>query len=221
MSDDHQGDEIHQHSTESRQQLRARADALAAALEQHTAALLELEGGTSSLPRLFQLNDEVRRAAAAWDDAAFAHTGTFPISVEAPDDEEEDDDNEEYDGVEEPVGSAESPLAVSVVSRWDLDIIDPAALVEAGRAAHRRMNPSESEADAAVAIGDTVVGQALYAVVHEHGEPWFEIAGVGLVRGQRVYLHRDEDQPALDEVEQYEEDLPFAPAGTVLFGETW
>lgn len=188
MTDDHQEDDMEQYSQESRTQLRDRAEALATALEQHTTTLLEMTGGTSTPTALFQLNDDIRKAAAAWDDAVFDHTGTFPIAIESLDEDEDEDDDLDQDERDGP-NSAEAPLAVSVMSRWDLDIIDPAALIQAGQAAHQRLNPSWSEADI------DGVGQALYAIVHEHGEPWFEMPGVGTVAGHRAYLRRDDDQP--------------------------
>ena len=217
MSDDDQADEIEQFSQESRQQLQDRAAALTAALQRHTAGLLELGDGAGAVLSLFQLNDDVRQAVAAWDDAVFDHTGTFPVAVESFD----DDDAEEPEEVDrEDAAGAEPPRAVSVMSRWDLDVIDPAALVQAGQAAHRRMNPSASEADAAAFIGEGGVGQALYAIAHEHGEPWLEIPGVGTVTGYRAYLRRDDDEPPLDESQDYER-APTAPAGEVLLSESW
>lgn len=217
VTNDDQVDEIEQYSQESRAQLRDRAGALATALEHHTTALLEMRGGTSTLAALFQLNDDIRQLAAAWDDAVFDHTGTFPIAIESLDEDADDDDLEE----DEQDGSdgAEASFSVSVMSRWDLDIIDAAALIQAGQAAHCRLNPSESEADAAADIGG--VGQALYAIVHEYGEPWFEMPGVGTVAGHRAYLRRDDGQTPLDEVDQDSDQPPVAPTGNVMFSESW
>lgn len=148
----------------------------------------------------------------------FDHTGTFPIAIESLDDDEDDDlDDDEQTCAD----GAEAPLAVTVMSRWDLDIIDPAALIHAGQSAHQRLNPSGSEADAAAYIGEGGVGQALYAIVHEHGEPWFEMPGVGTVTGYRAYLRRDADQQPLDETDQDYDQPPVAPSGNVLFSESW
>ncbi|WP_375426194.1 hypothetical protein [uncultured Friedmanniella sp.] len=204
-----------QFSAESRERLRTSAAALTAALERHTAALLEMDGGTSSLPALFALNDDIREVAADWDDAVFEHTGSFPVAIEHLEDEEVDADDEvEPDG-------ADASLPVSVLSRWDLDITDAAALVRAARAAHRRMDPSESEADALAAIGEGHVGQALYALVHEHGEPWFELPGVGMVSGHRTYLRRAPGEPPLEALMLDHDQPPTAPDGQILFSESW
>lgn len=213
--DDQAPDEIEQHSQESREQLRDRAAALAAALEQHTAALLEMGGGTSALPILFELNDEVRRAAAAWNDAVMDHTGTSTLAIASLDGD--DDLDEEEEDADDP----ESPVAVSVMSRWDLDIIDAVAVIQAGRAAHQRMYPAETEVDAAARIGEGDFGQALYAVAHEYGEPWFEIPGVGTVAAHRAYLRRNHDQLRFNESDPDYDQPPVAPAGRVLFSESW
>lgn len=214
---DAQTDDVEQFSTASRQQLQETADALALALKRHTAALLEMRGGTSELPVLFALNEDVRAAVAAWDDAVFEHTGTFPVAVESDDDEEDEEEEEEED---RSASELAGPVPISVVSRWDLDVIDALALLSAAQAAHRRLHPSESEADAQAWIGENGVAQALYAIVHEHGEPWFDIPGVGAVSGHRAYLRRDgEDSLEVSDLDYGEP--PAAPAGEVLFSESW
>lgn len=214
MTEEDHVDEIEPYSPESRARLQDRAAALATALEQHTRALVDMTGGIDALATLFQLNDDIRQLAAAWDDAVFDHTGTFPIALESVD--EEDDDGADQDADDGP-DSADGPFSVSVMSRWDLDIIDPAALIRAGQAAHQRANPSDT--DAASDIGE--VGEALYAIVHEHGEPWFEMPGVGTVAGHRTYLRRDSDETPLGELGQDVDEPPVAPTGSVLFSESW
>lgn len=69
---------------------------------------------------LIQFSAESRerlRTSAAALTAALEHTGTFPAAIE----HREDDDDDEPD-------EADTSLAVSVLSRWDLDITDAAAL---------------------------------------------------------------------------------------------
>ena len=211
-------EEPDQYSDESRQRLRTASDAFIAAIEQHTVALTGLKGGSSSLPTLFELNDTVRRAAAVWDDAVGDHTGTFPIAVELPDENDQDEEDDEGGPDLEAVES------VSVVSRWDLAVVDVDSLIRAGRSAWRRLWPEESEEDAAVSISDQDIGQALYALVHEFGEPWFEIPGVKMTTGQRVYLSTEASTQALDTIADEDIDemhMPVVPQGEVLYGEAW
>ncbi|SDV00710.1 hypothetical protein SAMN04488544_3360 [Microlunatus sagamiharensis] len=209
--------ELDQYSDETRSRLKAAADAFATAIEQHTARLLELSGGSTQVHEVFGLNATVRRAAASWDDAVFDHTGTFPLAVDLDEDDEDDvlDDDEEED--------LSSEVSVSVVSRWDLEVTSVEDVVAAGREAHRRNNPDESDQDARARIGDRGVGQALYALVHDFGEPWFEIPGLELAGAHRVYVARDEQlETTDDEDEDEDESLPIViPGGEVLYRESW
>lgn len=218
---DAQTDEIEQFSAASREQLEERAAALTAALERHTAALLRLAGGSSEVTTVFALNDEVRASVSAWDDAVFDHTGTFPVAVEADEEDEDEPDDDEPGAEDDRPTAADGPVPISVVSRWDLEVIDTPALLTAARAAHRRHDPSESEADAEAQLGPDAVAQALYAVVHEHGEPWFAIPGVGGVSGHRAYLRRADDERPLEELALDYDEPPTAPEGRVLFSESW
>ncbi len=63
-----------------------------------------------------------------------------------------------------------------------------------------------SEADALVAIGDEA--QAVYALLHEAGEPWLELPGTGLLAATRLYVEPDDYEPPGDAA-----DAPGAAAG--------
>jgi hypothetical protein len=78
------------YSEQSRQHLRRKASALVTAIEQHTTALIEEPPGPGNLSRLSELNRVVSSAVAAWDDAVFRHTGTFPVAVDFDEDDELD-----------------------------------------------------------------------------------------------------------------------------------
>lgn len=209
-------DELDQYSDESRRRLRAAANAFVKEIEQHTARLLELGGGSGQALEVFELHDTLRRAAASWDDAVFDHTGTFPLAIEIDEDDDAQDDDG-YDAEED----APSEVSVSVVSRWDIEVTSVEEVVAAGREAHRRNNPDESEEDARLRIGDAAVGQALYALVHDFGEPWFEIPGLELAGAHRVYVARDE-QVEVGADEDADDSPPLVvPDGEVLYRETW
>lgn len=212
-------EEIEQFSAASREHLQDRAATLAAVLERHTASLLELRGGSSDFAELFALNSEIRAAVAAWDDAVFDHTGSFPVAIQSDDEDSLEDEDDLGDEHAESVSSGD-PVAISVVSRWDLTVIDSSALLSAARASHRRLRPSESEEDAEASL-ENDVGQALYTIVHEHGEPWFEIPGVGAVSGYRAYVRIDSDEPPLEEADLDYSKPPTAPSGEVLYSESW
>ena len=82
-------DELEPYSSLSRKRLYRRAAELVAAVERHTAAVLALPPGSERIPRLCELNETARAAVAAWDDAVYRCTGTFPVGVDSYDEDEE------------------------------------------------------------------------------------------------------------------------------------
>lgn len=82
-------DEVGHDTSVSGDRLRQTASRLTAAVEEHTAALLSMGTGLGP-PRVCQLNEVVRNAVAAWDDAVFGHTGTFPVALDFDEDDEID-----------------------------------------------------------------------------------------------------------------------------------
>ena len=122
----------------------------------------------------------------------------------------------EDDGEDEP----EEPASrISVVSRWDLDVLALDVLLAAGREAHRRNRPEETEQDAQVAV--STPEHALHAIAHEAApDPWLDVPGLRPVVGARVYLAPEEPWRPLDDLP----DVVLAvqpPAGQVLFSEDW
>lgn len=165
---------IEQYSEESRGRLAEATAGLVGLLQRYAAEVGAMDGGTSQMGPLFDLNDELTAALAQWNERVDEHTGVLPLPLG---DEEYDDDEDV-----EPVLVAGQ---VSVVSRWDLDITDLGALLAEGRAAHRRLRDEETEQDAELAIQDA--GGALYAILHEKGEPLHDVPGLELVSGARLH----------------------------------
>lgn len=159
---------------------------------------------------LFAAHAEVERLLNAWNERVLDHTGIFPVSLLGPDDQDADDERDEEEGPQDG-----SPL--SVISRWDLRLVDAQALLTEGRQSHQRLNPDEIDEDAEAAVPDP--GQALYALLHEAGEPWFDLPGVEVVYGARVFIEPDDPvtAPADDDF-----DAPIVqPPGRRLYGESW
>ncbi len=199
-----------QYSESTREAMKAAVEALIEGLRAHASFVARLRGGSSELQGLFVANDEVERLLDRWNEAVFDHTGTFAVSLALPEEQEVDD---ELDEEEDPQDG--SPL--SVISRWDLTLIDAQALLRAGRQAHQRLNPDENDEDAEVAVPDPA--QALYALLHEAGEPWFDLPGVDVAYGARVFIEPDDPvpTPADDDF-----DAPIVqPPGRRLYGESW
>jgi hypothetical protein len=63
------------------------------------------------------------------------------------------------------------------------------------------------------------VGAALHALLHEHGEPWYDLPGIDVSHGVRKIIHAE--GPV--EIEPDEDvDAPITePAGRCLHGESW
>jgi hypothetical protein len=209
-------DDIEQYSDQSRAALTEAARQLVEQLEAHTSYLLGLRGGTAELMELFDRQEGIATVARAWNDAVFDHTGTSALNLDDPYDEEDDEDREDEDD-EEPDGEV-----VSVVSRFDLRVVDEDAVRAAGREAHRRLWPQENEADALAAVPR--VADALYSIRHEAGEAWFDIPGIEPIAGARVFLAVDETyEPPHDDEDDDDEPLAevAAPDGTVIRSEGW
>lgn len=207
-----------QFSVQTRDALKAAVEELVEALHRHAEHVAGLRGGSSEIPSVHEMNRQVEMAIAGWNDRVVEHTGTLPVSLagfgEDEYEEEEDDGDDEDD---EEVVDGSTP--VSVVSRFDLLVKDAEALVKAGRDAHKRNRPEEQDEDAAVAVPN--FGQALYAVLYERGEPWYDLPGVEVVRGIRAYVQPDEPAEPFTE-DEAEVEVPIAePAGDRWFRESW
>lgn len=202
-----------QFSPQTREALDVSVAALVDALQRHAKQVGGMRGGSSDVPAVFDANAEVEQLIAAWNERVFDHTGTFPVSLQGL-----DEDGEDFAEDEEDPAELEDGEPLSVVSRWDLSVVDSQALLQAGRDAHRRLQPDETEGDAAVAVPN--VGQAVYALLHEHGEPWYDMPGVEVVSGLRAYVRPDEQPTPLSEETDYDEAIT-QPPGERLFGESW
>jgi hypothetical protein len=202
-----------QFSPQTREALDLSVAALVDALQRHAKQLGGMRGGSRDSPAVFHANAEVERLIDAWSERVFDHTGTFPVSLQGF-----DGDGEEVTEDEEDPAELEDGDPLSVVSRWDLLVVDTDALLQAGRDAHRRLRPDENDEDAAVAVQN--VGQAVYALLHERGEPWYDMPGVEVVNGRRAYVRPDEQPPPLSEESDYDEAIT-QPPGERLFGEGW
>ena len=200
-----------QYSAGSGRRLEDATARLVAVLQEYTAALLEMRGGTGETPELLRRSEALSAVVVDWNDRVGDHTGTWPLLLRGYDDPGPED-------VEVPPEPAAIESQVSVVSRWDLDVVDAAAVVAAGREAHLRSWPRDGGADADVAVPG--IPEALYAFLHERGEPLLDLPGVE-PGGARLIVVPDEPlEPFTGQVE----DLTGAvtpPTGTVVMSEVW
>jgi hypothetical protein len=201
-----------QFSPESREALAAATERLVTALRAYATDVGGLRGGSADMAELFTRNAALEQVVLAWDEAVFDHTGTTAVTLLEDDDEDEDDAF--ADAGEEITFEG----GLTVVSRWDLGLVDGAALLAAGRAAHRRNRPAETAADAEVAVARPA--DALYAILHEAGEPMLGLPGVEPLQGTRWYIAPDEPPAPMSETIPDPADLE-PPPGPVALSERW
>ncbi|MFK4083018.1 hypothetical protein ACI2LF_02845 [Kribbella sp. NPDC020789] len=192
-------------SAESRQALAEASRKLAERLQAHTEALLAMTG-TEDHDTLDEQNAALEELVADWNDAVFEHTGTTPLLL---------DDDEEVDPEEE----TEEDHVISVVSRFDLRVVDLDTLLEAGRAAQER-HPAELEEGGEADPVETAE-QAIFEISREVGEAWFELPGTEMLAGARAYVVPEAPFEPLDpDAEDITTELT-APNGIPTHAESW
>jgi hypothetical protein len=191
-------------SAESREALAAASRRLAERLQAHTEALLAMTGEEDTSV-LFEHNAALEGVVDDWNEAVFEHTGTAPLLLDDAEDETDDED-------------AEPDQVISVVSRFDLRVIDLDVLLEAGRAAQER-HPAELDENEQEPV--ETAEQAIYEISREVGEAWFELPGIEMVAGARAYVVPEAPFEALDaDAEDVVTEL-IAPNGVATHAETW
>jgi hypothetical protein len=195
-------------SEESRTALAEASRLLAERLQAHTEALLAMTGNPAEQDALYEQNIALEELVEGWNDAVFEHTGTAPLLLE---EEGEDEDDEE-----EP---EEQEQLISVVSRFDLRVVDLDTLLEAGRSAQER-HPVELDESGERDPVDSAE-QAIYEISRELGEAWFELPGVDLVAGARAYVVPEYPfEPLEADADDVVTEIA-APNGVVTHAETW
>jgi hypothetical protein len=193
-------------SEESRKALAEASRLLAERLQAHTEALLAMTGEEEQTT-LYEQNAALEELVEGWNDAVFEHTGTAPLLLDDEIDEAEDEEPEEQDQV------------ISVVSRFDLRVVDLDTLLEAGRSAQER-HPAELDETGERELVESAE-QAIYEISREVGEAWFELPGVDLVAGARAYVVPEYPfEPLEADADDVLSELS-APNGAITHAETW
>ena len=191
-------------STQTREALAEASRRLAERLQAHTEALLAMSGDEEQAA-LYEQNAALEELVEGWNDAVFEHTGTAPLLLEDSADDEDE--------------AVEQDHVISVVSRFDLRVVDLDALVEAGRAAQER-HPAELDEGGEQEPVDSAE-QAIYEISREVGEAWFELPGIEMVAGARAYVVPETPFEPLDaDAEDVVTEL-IAPNGVATHAETW
>ena len=162
--------------------------------------------GAEEQAALYQHNAVLEELVEDWNDAVFEHTGTAPLLLDDAVDEEDDEDTEQ-------------DQVISVVSRFDLRVVDLDSLLEAGKSAQER-HPAELDESGEREPVETAE-QAIYEISREVGEAWFELPGVDLVAGARAYVVPEWPfEPLEADAEDVLTELS-APNGAITHAETW
>jgi hypothetical protein len=195
-------------SEEGRKALAEASQLLADRLQAHTQALLAMTGSPDEQDALYEQNGALEELVEGWNDAVFDLTGTAPLLLEEEAEEpEEEEELQEQDQV------------ISVVSRFDLRVVDLDALLDAGRAAQER-HPAELDDSGEPDPVDTAE-QAIYEISREQGEAWFELPGVDMVAGARAYVVPEYPfEPLEADADDVITEIG-APNGIVTHAETW
>lgn len=209
-------EDIDQYSPESRLRLEVAGAAVRDEIERYVQAVRDLGGRSSERTALFDAGDRLQAAVEIFNERAADHTGTWPLALRTIDEAEAE---VEWDvAIDEPAPVAPGDV-VSVVSRWDLEVRDPAGLLAAGRAAHVRMYEGEDHEDAVVAVDG--IGRALYSLAHEAGEIWLQLDGVELLAGARLFVLPSGPTAPLPDGPDELVEWTRAPEGDVDFSEGW
>jgi hypothetical protein len=192
-------------SVETREALAEASRRMAERLQAHTEALLAMTGDEERAA-LYEQNQALEELVETWNDAVFEHTGTAPLLLDDSVDDEDDDE-------------VEPDHVISVVSRFDLRVVDLSALIEAGRAAQERHPAELDEGGEAEPVESAE--QAIYEISREVGEAWFELPGIEMVAGARAYVVPELPFEPLDaDAEDVVTEL-VAPNGIATHAETW
>lgn len=142
--------------------VRAAAEALKQAIDRHLAAV-EARTGESD-PAVQVAYTELHDVASRYDDLLFEHHDEVTPFIFA--DSTEDGAEAELDGYDEQADGP--PRWVSIASRWNLEIVDVDALLDAGALAYLATHPGAGHEDAEEEAG--TVAKALNQLLDAYGE---------------------------------------------------
>jgi len=189
MTDDR--DVQRQWTDRARDTYAAQGEELIKALRKHIELTLARSDRHEAQAEYTQSAERLRRAAAGLDQAEFDWCGSFPLGLGALewDDLESDDQNAVDMDVD----------ILTVVGRWDYQVVDGAALMSAGRASYAALWPESTNEDAASAVED--LAAAVREIAHRSG--WGALDAVAGLQSAAfttsVILHHDEDTSWLDD----------------------
>jgi hypothetical protein len=181
-------DVVTQWTPAARDRYTAATAALLETLNAHTALVAARVGRQAEMPDYIDSAQRLQQALDALTEAEFDVCGSFPFSLRGDDDGDDDF---------EPEDDAAPGALLMVEHRAEFEILDEAALVEAGRAAYRTSWPDDVEEDARLAVSSPA--QAVGQLIHTHGWQFFESGTDALApRSSETMIEQDSAEPELD-----------------------
>ncbi|WP_285593650.1 hypothetical protein [Kineosporia sp. NBRC 101731] len=179
-------DAVTQWTPAARDRYVAATAALLETLNAHTGLVAARVGRQAEMPAYIDSAQRLQQALDALTEAEFDVCGSFPFALR----DEDDDDFEPEDD--------EAPGALlRVEHRAEFEILDEAALVEAGRAAYLTSWPDDVEEDARLAVSGAA--QAVGQLIHTHGWQFFENGTDALApRSSETVIEQDAAEPERD-----------------------
>ncbi|MCD5350286.1 hypothetical protein [Kineosporia mesophila] len=181
-----QDDGVTQWTPAARDRYAAATAALLETLNAHTALVAARVGRQVEIPDYIDSAQRLQQALDALTEAEFDVCGSFPFSLR-------EDDEDDF----EPEDDVAAGAILTVEHRADFEILDEAALVEAGRAAYLTSWPDDVEEDARLTVSSPA--QAVGQLIHTHGWQFFENGTDALApRSSETVIEQDPAEPELD-----------------------
>ena len=148
----------------SNEDVAAAAEVLAESIRRHAAVMVDADAPVRDALGAIE---ELRTSARRYEEVIFGTSGWGPVFADLDEDDfDEDDDEHEHDHAHgELTTSGAPPMTVTVRARYDYQIADPDALVQAGQLARLRSWDGDPHGAEPVAG----VGEAIYELFHLAG----------------------------------------------------
>lgn len=144
----------------SNEDVAAAAEVLAESIRRHAAVMVDADAPVRDALAAIEA---LRTSARRYEEVIFGTSGWGPVFADLDEDEDDEDDEDHTHG--ELATSGTPPMTVTVRARYDYQIADPDALIQAGQLARLRSWDGDPHGAEQV-VG---VGEAIYELFHVAG----------------------------------------------------
>lgn len=146
----------------SNEDVAAAAEVLAESIRRHAAVMVDADAPVRDALAAIE---GLRTSARRYEEVIFGTSGWGPVFADLDEDDFDEDDDEHDHEPEELVTTGAPPMTVTVRARYDYQIADPDALIQAGQLA--RIRSWDGDPHGAEPV--TGVGEAIYELFHLAG----------------------------------------------------